>query len=103
MKLLASTIWGFILGGAAVLLHNAYLPFGLALALLGSAIGLWLVGRLWGRRRYKVAALLGWVLLVLRAGTLGTGNELLVQGNFSGNALVVGGFLILLMVAGLRS
>ena len=103
MKLLASIIWGFLLGAAAVLLHDAYLPFGLTMALVGSAIGVWLVGRLWGRRRYKAGTVLAWFVLVLRAGSLGTGNELLVQGNFSGNALVVGGFLILLVVASLRS
>ncbi len=103
MKFLASIIWGLILGAAAVLLHDAYLPFGLILALLGSSIGVWLVGRLWGRRRYKLATVVVWFVLVLRAGTLGTGNELLVQGNFSGNALVVGGFLILLIVTSLRS
>ena len=103
MKLLGSMIWGLLLGAAAVLLHDAYLPFGLILALLGSSIGVWLVGRLWGRRRYKLMTVVAWVAVVLRAGTLGTGNELLVQGNFSGNALVVGGFLILLVVAALRS
>ncbi len=103
MKLLGSIIWGLLLGAAAVLLHDAYLPFGLILALLGSSIGVWLVGRLWGRRRYKLATVVAWFALVLRAGTLGIGNELLVQGNFSGNALVVGGFLILLIVATLRS
>lgn len=103
MKFLASAIWGLILAAAAVLLHDAYLPFGLILALLGSSIGVWLVGRLWGRRRYKLATVAAWFVLVLRAGTLGTGNELLVQGNFSGNALVVGGFFILLIVTSLRS
>lgn len=103
MKLLVSLIWGIVLGAAAVLLHDAYPPFGLLIALLGSAIGVRLVGRMWGRRRYKIAAVITWLILVLRAGSLGVGNELLVQGNFTGNALVVGGFLVLLVVASLRT
>ncbi|MDP1719669.1 MAG: hypothetical protein Q8L08_01530 [Candidatus Nanopelagicaceae bacterium] len=103
MKLLASLAWGIVLGAAAVLLHDAYVPLGLIIALLGSSIGVWLVGRMWGRRRYKVAAVVAWLILVLRAGSLGAGNELLVQGNITGNALVVGGFLVLLAVASLRS
>lgn len=103
MKLLGSIVWGFVLGGAAVLLHDAYFPFGLTMSLLGSAVGVWLVGRMWGRRRYKVASVLAWFVLVLRAGTLGIGNELLVQGNLTGNALVVGVFLVLLAVAGRRT
>lgn len=103
MKLLASLAWGIVLGAAAVLLHDAYVPVGLACALLGSSIGVWLLGRMWGRRRYKVTAVFAWLVLVLRAGSLGVGNELLVQGNITGNALVVGGFLVLLAVSSLRS
>lgn len=103
MKLLASLAWGIVLGAAAVLLHDAYVPFGLVIAILGSSMGVWLVGRMWGRRRYKVAAVFAWLGLVLRAGSLGAGNELLVQGNITGNALVVGGFLVLLAVASLRN
>ena len=102
MKLLASLIWGIALGAAAVLLHDAYVPYGLVIAFFGSSIGVWLVGRMWQRRRYKVATVFAWLVLVLRAGSLGVGNELLVQGNFTGNALVIGGSLVLLVVASLR-
>jgi hypothetical protein len=96
MKLIGSLIWGGILGAAAVLLHSAYVPFGLILALLGSGVGIWLIGRAWGMRRYKVLAAIVWALVALRGGTPGIGGELLVQGNFAGNALVVGGFAMLL-------
>jgi len=102
MKLLTSFIWGIVLGAAAVLLHDAYVPLGLLFAVLGSSIGVWLVGRMWGRRRYKGVTVVAWLVLVLRAGSLGVGNELLVQGNATGNALVVGGSLALLAVASLR-
>jgi hypothetical protein len=95
MKLIGSLIWGGILGAAAVLLHNAYVPFGLVLALLGSGIGIWLIGRSWGLRRYKFLSAIGWAAVALRGGTPSVGGELLVQGNFAGNALVVGGFAML--------
>lgn len=85
-----------------MLLHDAYVPFGLILALLGSGVGIWLVGRAWGMRRYKVLAAIGWVLATLRGGSPGVGGELLVQGNFTGNALVVGGFAMLIFVAAAR-
>lgn len=97
MKLIGSLIWGGILGGAAVLLHAAYVPAGLLLAWLGSAIGIWLIGRRWGMRRYKFAAAIGWAVVVLRAATPSIGGELLVQGNFAGNALVIGGFAMLVI------
>ena len=102
MKLVGAFIWGAILGAAAVLLHSAYVPFGLILALLGSGVGVWLVGRKWGLRRYKFLAAVGWVLVTLRGGTSGVGGELLVQGNFAGNALVVGGFVMLIFVVASR-
>ena len=97
MKLVGSFLWGGILGIAAVLLHNAYVPFGIALALLGSGIGIWLLGKAWGMRRYRVLAAIAWALMTLRGGSPGAGGELLVQGNFAGNALVVAGFAMLVI------
>lgn len=92
MKLIGSFIWGGILGVAAVLLHSAYVPLGLILALFGSGVGIWLIGRVWGMRRYKVLAAIGWAFMVLLGGSPGVGGELLVQGNSIGNALVIAGF-----------
>lgn len=91
MKFIGSFIWGLVLGAAAVLLHDAFVPFGLILTLLGTGIGIWLLGRAWRRRRYKVLAALGWALAILTGAVPGVGGELLVQGNFAGNALVIAG------------
>lgn len=102
MKLVGSFLWGGILGVAAVLLHDAYLPFGLLLALLGSGVGIWLLGRAWGMRRYKLLASIAWALMTLRGGSPGVGGELLVQGNFAGNALVVAGFAMLIIAVTTR-
>jgi len=102
MRALYSLLSGVILGVAAVLLHNAYQPWGMALSLLGTGVGVWLIGRIWGYRRYKFLAALAWVVIFVRAGTLGVGGELLVQGNSMGNALMIGGFFTLIVVISLR-
>lgn len=103
VKLVGAFVWGAILGAAAVLLHSAFVPFGLILTLLGSGVGIWLIGKKWGLRRYKLLASIGWVLIVLRGGRPGVGGELLIQGNFAGNALVIGGFAVLVFAVAARA
>jgi hypothetical protein len=103
MRLILSLIAGTILGAAAVLLHNAYQPWGLLLSLLGTGVGIWSLGRLWSLRRYKFLAALAWCAVFLRAGTLGIGGELLIQGNSMGNALMVGGLLALVVAFSLKA
>lgn len=102
MKYFASLAWGVVLGTAAVLLHNAYQPFGLILSLLASGVGIWMIGITWGKRHLKVIAIFGWLAIVLRATSLGVGNELLVQGNWNGNALVLVGLLTMLFAVATR-
>ncbi len=96
MKALVSVFLGVAFGACSVLLHNAFVPGGLILSLLGSGVGIWLIGRGWARRRYKAIAAISWFLIVLRAGVLGVGNELLVEGNAMGNTLVLAGVVMLL-------
>jgi hypothetical protein len=103
MKLIGSIVWGAILGAAAVLIHNAFIPIGLILALLGSGIGVWLVGRAWGLRRYKTLTGIAWILIVARGGSLGVGGEMLVQGNIAGNALVVAGFITIVLAVAAKA
>lgn len=91
MKYIGSLIWGGVLGAAAVMIHDVFYPAGLILALLDTCIGLWLLGKAWGVRRYKVLASLVWAYVALRGGTPGVGGELLVQGNTAGNTLVYAG------------
>ncbi len=91
MRYVGALIWGAVLGGAAVMIYTAFPPSGLILALAGSGVGVWLIGKSWGMRRYKVLASLMWGYVVLRGGTPGVGGELLVQGNTLGNALVFAG------------
>jgi hypothetical protein len=95
MRIILSLVYGFVLGAAAVLLHNAYQPWGLALSLIGSGLGIWLIGRAWGLRRYKFLAAFTWCALIFIASKPGVGGEILVLGNSMGNALVIGGFFTL--------
>jgi hypothetical protein len=103
MRAFGSLLWGAILGAAAVLLHSAFVPFGVLLALLGSGVGIWLIGRAWGARRYKVLAGFGWAFMTWRGGAPGVGGEILVQGNFAGNALVVAGFAMLIVAVATKA
>lgn len=91
MKYIGSLIWGAVLGAAAVMIHNAFVPAGLVVAVLGTGSGIWILGKAWGMRRYKVLASLVWAYVALRGGTSGVGGELLVEGNMAGNTLIYAG------------
>jgi hypothetical protein len=81
-------LFSFIVGGltaaGGVFLHLSYPPAGLILALAGSAATFWSIGRHYGKRRFKMAALAGWLVVVNDATTFGAGGELLVQGDRAG-------------------
>jgi hypothetical protein len=84
VKYLLSIFIGGLTAAAGVFLHLSYPPAGLILALAGSAATFWSIGRHYGKRRFKVAALLGWLIVIADATTLGAGGELLVQGDSAG-------------------
>jgi len=98
MKFIYSAALGFLTAIAAVLLHIFYTPVGLILALVGSAATIWAVGRQFGARKYKLVASLAWGFIIWRASTYGVVNELLVQGNAQGSALVFVGLISLFIV-----
>lgn len=95
MKLVYSAALGVLTAIAAVLLHMFYPPVGLILAIAGSAVTIWAIGRHFGGRRFKLIASIAWSFILWRASTFGVGNELLVQGNAQGSALVFVGLLAL--------
>ena len=103
MKYIASLICGAVLGAAAVMIHNAFVPVGLIIAVLGTFVGVWLIGKAWGMRRFKVLAALVWAYVALRGGTSGIGGELLVQGNVAGNTLIYAGVATLAFAIVLQS
>lgn len=97
MKYLLSFLIGGLTAAAGVFLHLSYPPAGLILALAGTAATFWSIGRSYGKSRFKVLALLGWIVVVIDATTYGDGGELLVQGDTAGTTFLVSAFVIVLI------
>ena len=94
MKYFLSFLVGGLTAAAGVFLHLSYPPAGLILALAGTAATFWSIGRSYGKSRFKVVALLGWIVVVIDATTYGDGGELLVQGDTAGTTFLVSSFII---------
>jgi hypothetical protein len=97
VKYLLSFLIGGLTAAAGVFLHLSYPPAGLILALAGTAATFWSIGRSYGKSRFKVLALLGWIVVVIDATTYGDGGELLVQGDTAGTTFLVSAFIIVLI------
>lgn len=97
MRYLSSFIVGALTAAAGVFLHLSYPPAGLILALAGSAATFWSIGRHYGKRRFKVVALAGWLLVINDATTFGDGGELLVQGDRPGMTFLVSALSIVII------
>ena len=97
MKYLISVLVGGFTAAAGVFLHLSYPPAGLILALAGSAATFWTIGRHYGKRRFKVTALLGWLIVINDATTFGDGGELLVQGDRAGMTFLASGLTIVVL------
>lgn len=97
MKYLLSFIIGALTAAAGVFLHLSYPPAGLILALAGSAATFWSIGRRYGKRRFKVVALIGWLFVINDATTFGNGGELLVQGDRAGMTFLASSLTIVIV------
>lgn len=97
MRYLFSFTVGALTAAAGVFLHLSYPPAGLILALAGSAATFWSIGRHYGKRRFKVVALAGWLLVINDATTFGDGGELLVQGDRAGMTFLVSALAIVII------
>lgn len=91
MKILISFIFGVLVGVSGTFLHNSYQPFGLLISLLALRIGLRLIRNMYLTRLTNFVFALGWLLIVIRASSIGNGGEVLIQANFYGNIFVFGG------------
>jgi len=94
LKYLWSAIWGSTLGLVAVLLHNTLIPIGLILTLTSEAIVIWYVGRLYGAKRFKLITAISWLAVVIKGGTPGAGNEVLVMGDSIGIIFLLAGMAV---------
>ena len=94
-------IYAFIIGAAlalgSVFIHSSLAPYGLALSLVSTVAGIWSIGRTWGGRAYKSVAAIAWLVVTVRAGFPGFGQEFLIEGTPIGISLLNLGVLCLLL------
>lgn len=102
MRFLISLLWGGASGIVAVLLHQSLPPVGVIAGITLTYISIWLVGRNFHRRIYKWIAALGWMAVILRASIFGVGEELLVQADGVGSALLMIGTITALAAVAAR-
>ena len=93
MKFLFSLLFGALIAVSATLIHQTLPPLGVITGIIATYLGIWYLGRKYGKRRFKFYALIAWLVVIARAGSFGAGNELLIQGDNSGSALLMIGFL----------
>lgn len=93
LKAIGAIFFGAVIGFLGVILHNAFQPIGILLALLTTAIGINFAGQLFAGQRHKIFAALAWLAVALRSGTYGASNEILVISNLYGNIFLLGGLL----------
>ena len=94
MKFLSSLLFGALIAISATLIHQTLPPLGVAVGIIATYLGIWYLGRRYGKRRYKLYALVAWLVVISKAGSFGAGNELLIQGDNSGSALLMVGFIV---------
>ena len=94
MKFLSSLFFGALVAISATLIHQTLPPLGVAVGIIATYVGIWYMGRRYGKRRYKFYALIAWLIVISKAGSFGAGNELLIQGDNPGSALLMIGFLV---------
>jgi len=99
---IGAIVAGSILAVIGIFLHNAISPVGLLIALASTAIGISYVGQILQFRKYKFAAALSWLIVVLLAGSSGSGNEVLIIGNTNGDIFLVGGAILVTVIALLK-
>ena len=98
MNRIKAAIFGFLLAISGTFLHNAYRPFGLLISLASLALGFILVKRMYQTRSCAIVYSVAWVIVVIRASTLGNGGELLIQFNSMGNLYALGGTILLIIM-----
>ena len=95
MKLIASLIFGVLVGISGTFLHNSYHPLGVIVSLFAVWLGSRLVRNMYQSRSTNLLFALGWFLVIVRGSTLGNGGEILIEANLYGNLLVFGGAALL--------
>ena len=97
MNLIKSIVFGALIGFTATMLHNFYSPYGYVASLVLTFLGMKVIGQTLFKIGYQLIAALAWLAVVVKAGTPGTGDELLIYGNTYGNLFLLGGLVALLL------
>ncbi|MEY4469017.1 MAG: hypothetical protein RLZZ87_341 [Actinomycetota bacterium] len=103
MRLLLSIFSGAATAAIAILLHQSVPPLGVIASLIFTYSAIWAIGRRYQSRSLKWAAGAGWIAIILRGATFGTGQELLVQGDGVGSALLLLGTAAVLLAIAARN
>jgi len=103
MRTIYSILIGAFLGIGSIFLHLVLPPFGFIFAIISSVVGIWAIGRTWGKRYLKVIAGCAWVIIVMRGGTPGLSNEILIQGDALGSALINIGFIAIFVAVAITA
>jgi hypothetical protein len=93
MKFLFSLLFGAAVAVSSTLIHQTLPPLGVSVGIIATYLGIWYIGRRDGKRRYKFYALIAWLIVIGKAGSFGVGQELLIQGDNPGSALLIIGFI----------
>lgn len=93
MQFLFSLVFGALIAISSTLVHQTLPPVGVSIGIFATYVGIWYVGRRFGKRCYKLFALLAWLAVISIAGSFGAGKELLIQGDNPGSALLTIGFI----------
>jgi uncharacterized membrane protein YeaQ/YmgE (transglycosylase-associated protein family) len=97
MKTIKSIIFGAFIGFCATMLHNLYTPYGFIASLILTFLGIRVIGQTLFKVSYQIITALAWLVVVVKAGTPGTGDELLIYGNTYGNLFLIGGLIALFL------
>ena len=97
MRIFKSIALGLLIGFSATLLHNVFPPFGLIGSLVLTFLGIRVAGQIFLLTRYQVLTALAWLFIVIRAGSMGFADEILIYGNTTGNIFLLGGFLVIIL------
>jgi hypothetical protein len=101
MKFLGALAVGVTSGIAAIFLHHFAPPFGIAIAITGTFVAIWSVGRTFGKRFYKLVASASWLAVFWRGASLGVGNEIFIQGDRLGNIFLLSSVIALILAVAL--
>ncbi|MEN9351860.1 MAG: hypothetical protein RL455_801 [Actinomycetota bacterium] len=97
MKVVRSILLGALIGFSATMLHNIFQLFGFIASLVITFLGMRIINQTFFYVRYQLFAAATYLAVIIKAGNLGTGDELLIYSNTYGNLFLIAGFTTLII------